>query len=149
MKSKYSTLIVAAGFALCGIQSVAAFLLWGQHPSAQAIRQSNTRIITGLLTESNGDPIVGATIRINGKQGGTVTDIDGKYSIQAADGDDLIFSYMGFNTEHRKVKKGQNTINLQMQQSSTDLSDIVVVGYGQQKKESMVSAVSVVECQLH
>lgn len=144
IKSKYNTLIMAAGFALCGVRQATAFPLWGQQQSVQVTQQSNKRTITGLLTESNGDPIIGATIRVSGQQGGTVTDIDGKYTIQAADGDELVFSYMGFNTERRRVKKGQNTINLQMQQSSTDLSDVVVVGYGQQKKESMVSAVSVV-----
>lgn len=107
-------------------------------------QQSASRTVTGLLTDSNGDPIIGATIKITGKQGGTITDIDGRYKIVVADNDELVFSYIGFETVSRKVKKGQESINVQMQTASANLEDVVIVGYGQQKKESVVSSVSTI-----
>ena len=112
--------------------------------SVASVQQRNTRTMKGLVTESNGDPIIGVTVRINGKNGGTVTDIDGRYTIEVQDGDELIFSYIGYVSETRKVKKNDTAINVQLQQDATGLDEVVVVGYGQQKKESVVSAISVI-----
>lgn len=105
-------------------------------------QKGDSRIINGLITDSNGDPIIGATIRVVGAQGGAVTDMNGRYSIQAADNDELEYSYIGFTTTHRTVKRGDSTINLQMVTESVNLGDVVVVGYGQQRKESVVSSLS-------
>lgn len=100
------------------------------------------KAISGLITESSGDPIIGATVLVKGTTRGTTTNIDGKYTIQAADGDEIEFRYIGFNTETRTVKKGVNVINLNMVASSVNLDDVVVIGYGQQKKESVVASMN-------
>ena len=145
MKMKYSALLFASALAVSN--SAWAAQTTANSLSVQEVTQAGAHTVTGLLTESTGDPIIGATVKISGKQGGVVTDLDGKYSIKVNDGDELVFSYIGFETEKRKVKKGQATINVQMQMSSSNLEDVVVVGYGQQKKESVVSSVSVISGQ--
>ena len=142
MKMKYSALLFASALAVSN--SAWASQTTANSLSVQEVTQTGEHTVSGLLTESTGDPIIGATVKISGKQGGVVTDLDGRYSIKVSDGDELVFSYIGFETEKRKVKKGQATINVQMQMSSSNLEDVVVVGYGQQKKESVVSSVSVI-----
>lgn len=139
---KYSALLFAS--VLMMSHSAWAGEATGKVTAIQEVQQAGEHTITGLLTESTGDPIIGATVKITGKKGGVVTDLDGRYTIQVKDGDELVFSYIGFETERRKVKKGQTTINIQMQQSSSSLEDVVVVGYGQQKKESVVSSISMI-----
>lgn len=142
MNMKYSALLFAS--VLMMSHSAWAGEATGKVTAIQEVQQAGEHTITGLLTESTGDPIIGATVKITGKKGGVVTDLDGRYTIQVKDGDELVFSYIGFETERRKVKKGQTTINIQMQQSSSSLEDVVVVGYGQQKKESVVSSISMI-----
>ena len=144
MKYKYITFLAAA-LSMVPSAHILADSPGNTPAGVESIQQQKKSIkISGLLTESSGDPIIGATIRINGKQGGSITDLDGRYTIEASVGDELVYSYIGYVTEIRRVKSGETTINIQMQQESTGLEEVVVVGYGQQKKESMVSAVSVI-----
>ncbi len=113
--------------------------------SVQAIQQKGAqRTISGLITESSGDPIIGATILVKGTTRGTTTDIDGKYSIKAADGEELEIRYIGFVTTTREIKKGISSINIRMEADAISLDDVVVIGYGQQKKESVVSSMSAI-----
>lgn len=100
------------------------------------------KTITGLLTESSGDPIIGATVSVKGTSRGVMTDIDGRYSIEASDGEELVFQLIGFNTETIAVKKDVNVINLRMEASQIELDEVVVVGFGQQKKESVVASLT-------
>ena len=141
MKTDYKIWLIAATMALP--TSLVAMSANAETNDIYSVQQAGQRKISGLLTESNGDPIIGATIRVVGKQGGVVTDAEGRYIIMAKDGDELQYSYIGFVTVNRKVRKGEEVINIQLQQDDKTLDDVVVIGYGQQKKESMVSAVSV------
>lgn len=141
LKNKFHYLILGSIF----IMSLPTIIMAQQNRSAtmQSTKQQNTqRILTGLLTESNGDPIIGATIAIKGTSRGVTSDTSGRYSIKVADGETIEFRYIGFNTETRLVKRGINTINLQMIAASVNLDDIVVIGYGQQKKESVVASMN-------
>ncbi len=106
------------------------------------LQKGQQRTITGLLTESNGDPIIGATVMVQGTTRGVTTDIDGKYSIKAANGETLEFRFIGFITATRRVTSDSNNINVRMEADAVALEDVVVIGYGQQKKESVVSSMS-------
>lgn len=108
----------------------------------ETMQQDGQKLITGLLTDSNGDPIIGATIIIEGTSRGVTSDIDGKYEIKAKPGETLVYSYMGFITETRRISKDTDRINIRMQTDAVALEDVVVIGYGQQKKESVVSSLS-------
>lgn len=111
--------------------------------SIQSVEQKkNERVISGLVTESNGDPVIGATILVVGTTRGVTTDLDGRYSIKASDGEELSFRYIGYNEVKRTVRKGESTINVRLETASVNLDDVVVIGYGQQKKESVVSSMS-------
>jgi TonB-dependent SusC/RagA subfamily outer membrane receptor len=99
--------------------------------------------VTGTITDaSNGAPLPGVNIVIQGTTIGTVSDIDGNYNI-AVPGPDaaLVFSFIGYVSETVKVN-GRSSINLSMVSDIKDLQEVVVVGYGTRKKETLTGAIS-------
>lgn len=90
--------------------------------------------VTGTVTDSNYDPVPGVSVVIKGTSVGTISDIDGNYSVQAAASDVLVFSFVGMDAQEVAVE-GRSTINVTMQSSFLDLEEVVVVGYGVQKKK--------------
>lgn len=99
--------------------------------------------VQGTVVDKTGEPLIGVTVQVVGQQGGTVTDLDGHYSIKAAKGAQLKFSYIGFTEQVLKVTGAQ--LNVTMSEDSQALQEVVVVGYGTQKKESLTGAVAVVD----
>ena len=98
--------------------------------------------VTGTVYEENGDPIIGATVREKGTTAGAATDIDGNYTIKVKDADaTLVFSYVGFETVEIALK-GRTNLNVTMRESSTNLNELVVVGYGTMKKSDLAGASS-------
>ncbi len=99
--------------------------------------------VTGVVTETSGEPVIGATIREKGNTtNGTVTDIDGNYSIKVANANaTLIFSYVGLETQEVKIA-GRKKVNVTLNSDDEILEEVVVVGYGTQKKVTMTGAVA-------
>ena len=111
------------------------------------ILNQQKKTVTGLLTDADGNPVIGATVSIKGTTHGVTTDIDGKYILNSvSEGDVLEFRYIGYNTEE-KIYKGEKTINIRMMEASVGLEDVVIIGYGQQKKESVVSSLNTISAQ--
>lgn len=106
--------------------------------------QQKKHTVSGLLTDADGNPIIGATVSIKGTTHGVTSDIDGKYILNdVSEGDIIEFRYIGYNTEE-KTYKGEKNINIRMMEASVGLEDVVVIGYGQQKKESVVSSLNTI-----
>ncbi len=99
--------------------------------------------VQGTVVDKTGEPLIGVTVQVVGQQGGTVTNLDGKFTINAAKGAQLKFSYIGFNEQIIKVSGSQ--LNVTMEEDSQSLQEVVVVGYGTQKKESLTGAVTVID----
>ena len=101
--------------------------------------------VTGTVVDQMKEPLIGVTVMIDGQQNsGTVTDFDGNYSIKAPKGATLKFSYIGYQDQKIAVG-GRTTIDVQMKEDSELLQEVVVVGFGTQKKETLTGAVSVVD----
>jgi len=99
------------------------------------------RTITGTVVDEKGETLPGVTVVIEGTTRGVSTDIDGKYSINASPGEVLVFSSVGMNT--RTITVGtQTAINVTLTEITAEIESVVVVGYGVQKKETVVGAVS-------
>ncbi len=98
--------------------------------------------ITGKVTDATGLPVIGAVVVVKGTTNGTITDVDGLYSIEATEGI-LEFSFTGMETVE-VVLQGQTTVNVVMQVANVNLNDVIVIGYGQQKKADVTTAVVVV-----
>lgn len=102
------------------------------------------KTITGVVNDSSGIPLPGAAVVIDGSSDGVATDFDGKYSIEANEGDVLVFSFVGFLTQ--KITVGDSdTIDVFIQQDAAELKEVVVTAYGTQKRESIAGAVSIIK----
>lgn len=96
---------------------------------------------TGLITDESDNPIIGAVVRIVDSQIGVIADIDGKFSIEASSGSILSISYLGYKTE--EIKLGTNTnLRIVLHEDSQFLDEVIVVGYGVQRKGNLTGAVS-------
>jgi TonB-linked SusC/RagA family outer membrane protein len=100
--------------------------------------------VTGRVIDAAGEPIIGATIRVRGSSTGTVSDNDGNFRIMVPSGNTvLIFSYIGYIT--REVTyEGQGRLDIQLEEDTQALDEVVVVAFGTQKKESMISSIGTV-----
>ncbi len=101
------------------------------------------RSITGVVTADDATPLGGVTVTVKGTNRITQTDEAGRFNISAATGQSLVFSYVGFNTKEVTVGEG-NTLNVNMGTAGTTMDDVVVVGYGTQRKGNLTGAVSTV-----
>lgn len=108
---------------------------------AQIVQQSSA--IKGQVLDSNGEPVIGATVRVHGSSEGTITDLDGNYTVNAKPGDILEISYVGYKTQNVKVTG--NTVNVKLAEDLQNLNEVVVVGFGTQKKVNLTGSVSVVD----
>ncbi|MDO5607462.1 MAG: TonB-dependent receptor [Capnocytophaga sp.] len=100
--------------------------------------------MTGTVTDASGVPLPGVTILIKNSTKGTSTDFDGNFEINAKSTDVLVFTYIGF--AKREVTVGRNrTLKITLNEDTQQLDDVVVVGFGQQKKESLVVSISSVK----
>ena len=106
------------------------------------IQQSNT--ITGVVVDANGEPIIGANVVVKGTTNGTITDIDGRFSLEAPGNAVLSISYIGFNSKDVAVN-GQTSLQVKLLEDTQKLDEVVVVGYGTQKKVNLTGSVSSVK----
>lgn len=97
--------------------------------------------INGTVTDSNGEPIPGATVMIEGFNQGTVTDIDGKFSIEADEGAVIIVSFIGFRSERITVGN-QTQYEIVLSEGETSLDEVVVVGYGTQIESRITGSIA-------
>ncbi len=100
-----------------------------------------TNLVRGTVTDENGAPMPGVNVVIQGTITGTITDVNGKYQIQANAGSTLTFSFIGYNAQSVVVGT-QKEINIKLLSSELQIGDVVVVGYGTQRKEAVTGSVA-------
>lgn len=111
---------------------------------SRAADAQQSHAIRGQVFEANGrTPLPGVTVMVAGSQTGTITDNQGRYSIDASPGDSLIFRYVGYQERHVLVD-GQQVLNIALLPSTSTLNELVVIGYGTVKKKDLTGSVSVV-----
>ncbi len=120
------------------VLAIALMLLASFNVSAQ------DKIIKGIVTSiKDATPLPGVNVSVKGSKTGITTSIDGSYSISASSNDILVFSYIGYINQETKVGN-RNQINVDLKENLSVLDEVVVVGYGTQKKSNLTGAVSVV-----
>lgn len=117
------------------------FLRVKESSTSSHIRSGNGRNISGFVQDKNKEPIIGANIKVKGKNTGTISDLDGNFSINVSDADVLEVTYIGYNSQSIKVNK-KNSLTITLEENSELLDEVVVVGYGTQKRVTMTSAVA-------
>ncbi|QDH79290.1 TonB-dependent receptor [Echinicola soli] len=115
------------------------FLLFHFQVLAQAVNVSGT-----VTSADDGGTLPGASILVKGTTRGVTTDVDGNYQIQAEKGEILVFSFIGMIAQEREVGD-QNSINVALETEAKSLDEVVVVGYGTQKRSDLTGAVSTVD----
>ncbi|GAB6394588.1 MAG: SusC/RagA family TonB-linked outer membrane protein [Bacteroidales bacterium] len=143
-KQFFSTKLIVSCLLFLPVFGGAAPALSAAPVEEAAAQQRNRSKVTGVVTDETGEPLIGATIVIEGQAGGTVTDIDGKYSLEAGSPCVLIVSYVGYRRQTINYE-GQPVLNIRMELESTLMDEVVVVAYGIQKKVSVTAAISTVE----
>ena len=106
--------------------------------------QQNTRKITGIVKDQSGEPVIGANIVEKGTTNGTITDIDGQYSLEVGSNSILVVSYIGYITQEIPVGKN-NTLDVLLREDTETLDEVIVIGYGTTKRKDFTGSVSSVK----
>ncbi|WP_374164751.1 SusC/RagA family TonB-linked outer membrane protein [Arcticibacter sp. MXS-1] len=123
---------------LCRLLSLLVVFLIALNVSGQ------TRQVRGRVTDTKGEPLPGVSVQIKGVKGGTTTAGNGRFQLNVAEGASLVFTFIGFQSKEVKAGSGQE-LNVVLQETSSQLNEVVVVGYGTQKKVNLTGSVSVVD----
>lgn len=107
--------------------------------SVQTVLQQG-RTISGKVTDQNGEPIIGANVVVKGTSNGVITDVDGNFELRNASGK-LVVSYIGYQIQEVSIS-GKSNLLIRLSEDSEVLDEVVVTGYGVQKKASLTSAIS-------
>ena len=109
-----------------------------------ALANQQKKIITGTVVDPNGEAVIGANVLVKGTTNGTITDMDGKFSLEVPEGAMLLVSYIGYGDYETKVGN-QSNLSITLKEDSKALDELVVVGYGTMKKKDLTGAVGAVK----
>ena len=124
---------------LCGNSVVAQSTQASQSSVTTAVKGKPIKV-TGTVLDAAGEPIIGANVVVEGTTIGVITDIDGKYELEAPKGSSLVISYIGFSS--KTVKATTQPATIKLTEDTQLLSEVVVVGYGTMKKTDLTGAVA-------
>jgi TonB-linked SusC/RagA family outer membrane protein len=108
-----------------------------------SVAQERAYTIKGTVSD-NTEPLIGVTVTVQGKIGGTVTDLDGNFSIRASKGDKLVFSYVGYETVEYLVTEEEQDLAIKLESASIGIEEVVVTAMGTQRKISTLASISTV-----
>ncbi|RIJ46497.1 TonB-dependent receptor [Maribellus luteus] len=137
----------------CCTMFIVAILLVGQKNAFSTpfdfwtnsnVSQQNEKEVMGVVSDEKGIPIPGVTVTVAGVTRGVITDLDGKYSIKVASVDKLLFSFVGLESQTIDVGE-QTVINVTMKEKVDELSEVTIVAFGKQRKESVISSISTIK----
>lgn len=103
--------------------------------------QQQKQSVSGTIKDPVGEPVIGASILEKGTTNGTITDFDGNFTLNVAPGATLVISYIGYKNQEMKVIPGKS-LNIILQEDTETLEEVVVVGYGVQKKSDVTGSVT-------
>lgn len=112
-------------------------------PAAEA-PSAQPKKVTGKVVDANGEPVIGATIKEQGTANGTITDFDGNFALNVADNAMLEVSYIGYKSQELKAVVGK-TLSVTLKEDTEVLDEVVVVGYGTQRKGNIATAVTTIK----
>lgn len=99
------------------------------------------KAISGVVKDASGEPLIGVSVQVKGTQTGVVTNIDGEFSIaKAEEGKTLVLSYVGYNNKEVRISS-QNKYSITMEENTKGLEEVVVIGYGTQKRKDLTGSV--------
>lgn len=112
--------------------------------AGSSITQQKQIIVKGIVKDENGEPVVGANVVEKGTSNGTITDMDGNFSLSISEGSQLSITYIGYLDQNVTVGKGKTVLNIQLREDMQALEEVVVVGYGTMKKSDLTGSISTI-----
>ena len=121
---------------------VLVLCMWAISPqlNAQSNSAGNTKVVKGVVIDELSEPMIGVNVMEKGTSNGTITDIDGKFQLKVASNAKLVLTYIGYAT--KEVEAGTGNLKIQLATDAKMIDEVVVIGYGTQKKATMVGAVT-------
>lgn len=110
-----------------------------------SIQQNSSYKVTGVVSDTSGEPIIGASVVEKGTSNGTITDLDGKFTIEVNAGATLNISYIGYKNQEVKVDRNGLSLKLTLKEDTETLDEVVVVGYGTVRKADLAGSVAVMD----
>ena len=120
------------------------FLIHGKKTSNQSVKQSKD--VKGKVVDATGEPVIGATVTEEGTTNGTITDFDGNFTLPLSDDGALLVSFIGYKPQTIKPK-GSEMLQIVLKEDNQMLDEVVVVGFGTQKKVNLTGSVSVISAE--
>lgn len=124
---------------LCG---PVAYALAEESTVVSEIRQNEKKSISGVVTDTNDEPLIGATVLVKGTQNGTVTDVDGRFHLKVNSGETLVVSYIGMKSKEVAVVDGKKELFIRLDADTEMLDEVLVTGYQTLSKERSTGAFS-------
>lgn len=148
MKEKSVTDILDTVFSSEGIKYIISdkHIVLYKAENASPIRMQDSKIVKGSIVDENGEPVIGANVIEKGTTNGVITDMNGNFSIEVTKGAVLQISYIGYETI--EISSNQNLSKIRLREDNQVIDEVVVVGYGIQKKVNLTGAVSDVKSDL-
>ena len=134
-------------FSVMLLSSVIGGLAFCPTPAMASVAQQQTIKVSGTVVDQDGEPLIGATVRMKDAQGGAVTDLDGNFQLDVPANSVLVVSYVGFKDMEVAVRGRAVLGTIQMESDAMTLNQVVVVGYGTQKKADLTGSVSIVNAE--
>lgn len=129
------------------LSSMGVFIVYPTPIMASVVPQAETIRVKGQVVDEQGGPLIGATIRVKGVNSGTTTDLNGNFQVDVSANAILVVSYVGYKDREIAVRGRAIIDPIQLSQDSNSLDQVVVVGYGTQKKADLTGSVSVVNAE--
>ena len=143
---RLSTQVLRKPFLLFCITSLFSFpaVNYANTATAGVSIVNQQKEVKGIIYDETNTPVAGATIIVKNSTRGSITDIDGKFTISASIGDELLVNFLGYQTAIIKVS-GENNYNVHLKPKVDELDEVTVVAFAKQKKESVISSVATVK----
>lgn len=142
LKTLLSELFADSGVSYELVDNTIVLSTGNVQPAKTQQGNATKRKVTGTIIDANGDPIVGATVKIKGSNAGTLTDIDGNFTIDANNSNTLQISYIGFTTQELPVGS-RHDWKITMTEDNNVLNEVIVIGYGSVRKADLAGSVAV------
>ena len=136
-------LLVGAGILCVGSTPVFGETVTSDKSDIMKISITNDSRISGVVVDQTGLPVIGANVSVKGTTNGTITDMDGKFDLEVPAGAQLVVSYIGYITQEFAVGN-KTTFQIVLKEDTQNLEEVVVVGYGVQKKVNMTGSVAAI-----
>ena len=138
-ETKQKHLYFSAAFALSlALAPTGVYAGTNTSTAVQSVQQNGNHKVTGRVVDSAGEPLIGATVLVEGTTNGTVTDIDGNYTLNTTANAKLVFSYIGYSAQTIPVG-GKGTINVTLKEEANTMNEVVVTAMGIMRKEKSLT----------